>query len=390
VADSLKYGRPDEPGRPRRRARHGLLHRLRRRPALLRIEAYHGYGTTDRFFLKGRVLRDPGVRAYDADAGVVHNLKNTVRRALTDEVPFARVRARFGEAEAVCRADREGYFAMVLPLSEPPPVGVHWHTVRLELLDPQPREPEHARAEARVLVPPADAEFGVISDIDDTVVRTEVVSVLRMLRIVLLTSAHTRMPFDHVDSLYRALERGSDGERHNPIFYLSSSPWNFYDLLEAFFRVHGIPEGPLFLRDWNFSPRKMLKMGHQEHKLVRLRHLLDVYPDLQWVLIGDSGQEDPEIYLQAAREHPGRILAIYIRDVTSEKRHREVQRLAQEARDAGTEMLLVDEKTEAAEHAVRSGLIEENALDRMRQEDAAAPAEPDTFEKLVNPEARKR
>jgi phosphatidate phosphatase APP1 len=209
-----------------------------------------------------------------------------------------------------------------------------------------------------------------------------------MLKIVLLTSAHSRMPFDHVDSLYRALERGTTGTKHNPIFYLSSSPWNFYDLLEEFFRVHDIPEGPLFLRDWNFSPRKLLGMGHQEHKLVRLRHLFEVYADLDWVLIGDSGQEDPEIYREAVREYADRVKAIYIRDVSPPARGREVHAIADEVRAMGVEMLLVEEKTEAAVHAAENGLIAEEALRRMRAEDAEHEREPDLLEKLISPDAR--
>jgi phosphatidate phosphatase APP1 len=379
--------RPGERGaRPRRR--HSLLHRLRRHRPLPRIEAYHGYGTPDRLYLKGRVLQDPGVRPSDADSGRMRNLRNTVRRAMTDEIPFARVRARYGDAEAEAQADREGFFGIVLPIEGPVERDGAWHEAELELLDPKPSPGAEVRVTARVLIPPADAEFGVISDIDDTVVRTEVTNWLRMLRIVLLTSAHSRLPFDDVDSLYRALQQGSDGQRHNPIFYLSSSPWNFYDLLEEFFRVHNIPEGPLFLRDWNFSPRKMLGMGHQEHKLIRLRHLFDTYPDLDWVLIGDSGQEDPEIYREAVKEYPGRVRAIYIRDVTSEQREREVHAITEELRDMGVELRLVEHKTEAAEHAAQHGLITPEALRRMRAEDAEPEPEPDLLEKLVNPEAR--
>jgi phosphatidate phosphatase APP1 len=375
-------------GGARRRRRHSLLHRLRRRRSRLRIDAYHGYGTSDRLYLKGRVLQDPGVLGGGADAGVVHNLKNTVRRVLTDEIPFARVRARCGDEQAEAKADREGFFGIVLPLAQPLPADRAWHDVELQLLDPEPDDPEETNTAARVLVPPADAEFGVISDIDDTVVRTEATSLLRMARIVLLTNAHSRMPFDHVDALYRALEQGSDGQRRNPVFYLSSSPWNFYDLLEEFFRVHDIPEGPLFLRDWNFSPRKLLRMGHQEHKLVRLRHLFEVYPDLPWVLIGDSGQEDPEIYREAVREYPGRVRAIYIRDVTTGTRDQEVHAIADEVREMGVDMLLVEDKTEAAAHAADHGLIAIDALRRMQREDAEPEPEPDLLEKLVNPEAR--
>ena len=91
--------------------------------------------------------------------------------------------------------------------------------------------------------------------------------------------------------------------------------------------MHGIPPGPLFLKDW--SPTVLGK--HQDYKLGVIRSLLETYEDLPFVLIGDSGEEDPEIYLQAIREHPERIKAVYIRDVTPGKRDAEVHAIAEEA-----------------------------------------------------------
>jgi phosphatidate phosphatase APP1 len=384
--ENLLYGRRGESDDPRQRRRLGLLGRLRRRSPELRIEAYHGYGTAERLFIKGRVLRDPGPRSVDANSSALRNLDNMLRRALTDEVPHAPVRARFGGAEAEAQADKEGYFGIALPLLGGA-LAAGWHDVALEPLDSDGRSAAAAPTTARVLVPPADAQFGVVSDIDDTVVRTESTSLLRMLRIVLLTNAHSRIPFPHVDSLYRALAAGGDGRRQNPIFYLSSSPWNLYDLLEEFMRVHDIPEGPLFLRDWNMSPRRLLG-GHHDHKIVRLRHLFRVYPELPWVLIGDSGQEDPEIYRDVAREHPGRVRAIYIRNVVSGKRAAEVNRIRDDARSFGVPLLLVEDKSEVAVHAAGLGLITSAALARIRAIDEDAEPEPGVLEKIVNPDAR--
>jgi phosphatidate phosphatase APP1 len=384
--ETLLYGRSDARDEPRQRRRLGTLHRIRRRSPELRIEAYHGYGTAEKLFIKGRVLRDPGPRSIDANSSALHNLANMVRRALTDEVPHARVRARYLGGEAEAQADKEGYFGIALPLLDGA-LAAGWHDVALEPLDSHGRSAATAPATARVLVPPADAQFGVVSDIDDTVVRTESTSLLRMLRIVLLTNAHSRIPFPHVDSVYRALAAGGDGRRQNPIFYLSSSPWNLFDLLEEFMRVHDIPEGPLFLRDWNMSPRRLLG-GHHDHKIVRLRHLFRVYPELPWVLIGDSGQEDPEIYRDIAREHPGRVRAIYIRSVVSGSRAEAVRKVREEARGLGVPLLLVDDKSEVAEHAAGLGLITNEALARILSIDEDAEPEPGLLEKIVNPDAR--
>jgi phosphatidate phosphatase APP1 len=198
----------------------------------------------------------------------------------------------------------------------------------------------------------------VISDLDDTVVRSSATNVLKMTWIVVRNNAHTRLPFEGVGAFYEALQRGEDGDSFNPIFYVSSSPWNIYDLLEDFLTVHGIPPGPLFLKDW--SPTVLGK--HQDYKLGVIRHLLDTYENLPFVLIGDSGEEDPEIYLQTVREHPGRILAAYIRDVKSAERDAEVMAVADEAGKIGTEMVPVTDTVAAAEHAASTGLVAPDAV----------------------------
>jgi phosphatidate phosphatase APP1 len=216
-----------------------------------------------------------------------------------------------------------------------------------------------------VLVP-RQAGFGVISDLDDTVVRSSATNVLKMAWIVLRNNAHTRLPFEGVATFYRALQLGPEGRALNPIFYVSSSPWNIYDVLEDFLNVHGVPPGPLFLKDW--SPTVLGK--HREHKLGVIRKLLDTYEDLPFVLVGDSGEEDPEIYLQTVREYPRRIKAAYIRDVTSAERDAEVQAIADEARKLGTEVVPVPDTTAAAEHAASIGLITPEAVAAVRSQSA--------------------
>jgi phosphatidate phosphatase APP1 len=149
---------------------------------------------------------------------------------------------------------------------------------------------------------------------------------------------------------------------------VSSSPWNIYDMLVDFLNVHGVPHGPLFLKDWSLS----VLGKHRDYKLGVIRHLLSTYKDLPFVLIGDSGEEDPEIYLQAVREHQRRIKVIYIRDVTSVERDAEVRAIAGEARKLGTEMVAVPDTTAAAEHAASIGLVAPDAISAVRSESTAS------------------
>ncbi|MDQ4129079.1 MAG: DUF2183 domain-containing protein, partial [Actinomycetota bacterium] len=323
--------------------------RLKRRLGLLdpfEILPYRGHGTQGELFLKGRVLEEAGITRAGQDDTLWNNLRNMARRFASDEVAGARVRASYGGLEAETVADREGFFEVRFRLGEPLEGPTRWHQVGLHLLSPVSPGGGTVRSTGQVLVPQG-ARFGIISDIDDTVVHSSATNVLKMAWIVLRNNAHTRLPFEGVAVFYRALQAGPDGASFNPIFYVSSSPWNIYDVLEDFLNVHGVPAGPLFLKDW--SPSVLNK--HRAHKLEVIRTLLRTYPELPFVLIGDSGEEDPEIYLQTVREHPGRVLAIYIRDVTSDDRDAEVRSIAEEAGNLGTPMIPVPDTATAAEHA---------------------------------------
>ena len=332
-----------------------LRFRLKRRFGMLdpfEILPYRGHGTSRELFLKGRVLEESGITYAGRDDAAWRNVVNMARRFASDEVAGARVRATFGALEVETATDVEGFFEVRFRLPEPLDGPAEWHPVELELISPPSPGGGEVRSTGHVLVP-RGARFGVISDLDDTVVRSSATNVLKMAWIVVRNNAHTRLPFEGVAAFYKALQRGKDGHSLNPIFYVSSSPWNIYDVLDDFLNVHGVPPGPLFLKDW--SPTVLGK--HQGYKLGMIRRLLSTYKDLPFVLIGDSGEEDPEIYLQTIKEHPGRIRAIYIRDVTSEERDAEVKAISDEARKLGTPMVAVPDTTAAAEHAASIGLV---------------------------------
>ncbi len=327
---------------------------------------YRGHGTPRELYLKGRVLEEAGITDSGQDSTPWTNVRNMARRFASDEVAGARVRASFAGSSVESVADDEGFFDVRFELPEPLSGPTAWHPVEVELLSPESPGGGAVRSTGQVLVP-TEAGFGVISDIDDTVVRSNATNVLKMAWIVLLNNAQTRLPFEGVAEFYEALRRGGDGRAHNPIFYVSSSPWNIYDVLEDFLDVHGVPAGPLFLKDW--SPLVLGK--HHDHKLGIIRRLLATYPDLPFVLIGDSGEEDPEIYAQAVREHPGRVRAIYIRDVTTPERDAEVRAIAAEVGRLGTEMVLTPDTATAAEHAAQAGLIAPDAVPGIRSRSSA-------------------
>lgn len=333
------------------RAKHRVK-RGRRRDALM-VLPYLTYGTRERVLVKGRVLEDKGVRPARASDTIWSNLKNAYKRFDSDEVPDAEVRVRLADVDTVLTTDREGFFEAWLEPGEPLPAHGYLRDVHFELVSPHPKKQERTEFQGSVVVPPEDARFGVISDVDDTVLITEATSTLSLLRKILFGNARTRLPFEGVAGFYQALHQGA-----NPIFYVSSSPWNLYDLLDDFLELNDIPKGPLMLRDWGVSPTELLPTKHGDHKHEAIEEILNTYPDLPFILIGDSGQEDPEIYREVVHQHPGQIAAIYIRAVTeADERRDSILALAQEVERQGVPLVLVSDTLEAARHAADHGWI---------------------------------
>jgi phosphatidate phosphatase APP1 len=214
---------------------------------------------------------------------------------------------------------------------------------------------------------------------------------------VLLENARTRLPFAGVAAFYRALREGSGGQQ-NPIFYVSSSPWNLYDVISGFLEAEEIPAGPLLLRDWDLG-RSLFRTA--AFKSREIREILETYPSLGFILIGDSGQEDPEIYTELVAEHPGRILAVYIRSVEPRPdRSEAIRGLAERVAESRSTLVLADDTLTVASHAAAHGWIRAEALPDIRGEKradegaggkadapgiSAAPAAPTV---VVDPELR--
>lgn len=353
----------------------------------LMITPYMGFGTPERIELRGRVLEDKEIRRASREDGPWQNLKNMYLRFETDEVPEARVRARFRETEKIVITGPEGYFNVELGSREKPDPQRLWHDVELELLDPVPENGERPAAAGRVLIPPDSARFGVVSDIDDTILKTNVGNKLKMILTTILSNEHTRLPFEGAAAFYRALQQGAAGDEHNPVFYVSSSPYNLYDLLVRFLELQQIPLGPIFLKD--FGTHTPFTAGdHKTHKLNNIRNVLDTYERLPFILIGDNSEQDPEIYRQVVSEYPGRIRTIYIRKVNDEyENENDVAGLIREVREAGSQLVFAPDSEFAAQHAAGENLIAVSALSEIRadkkRDRVSPPAEALSEEDLV-------
>jgi phosphatidate phosphatase APP1 len=202
----------------------------------IKILPYRGYGTPGNIFLKGRVLKDEGVKLKEEHAPLWANLWNMFKRFTTDEVEEARIQIRLGDLTQEAVTSEEGFFETEIEWSPEADSQDVWFPVKLNLLHPDMRDQGEnvLIKQSEVMVVPETANFGVISDIDDTVVHTAATDPLKMFQIAYLGNARSRRPFQGVAEFYQALQQGKSQEDNNPIFYVSSSAWNMYDVFAAF------------------------------------------------------------------------------------------------------------------------------------------------------------
>ena len=330
--------------------------RLRRRLGTMEpfhIVPYRTYGTPENIYVRGRVLEDKEISKANEGDDLLKNLLNMYKRFETDEVAGATVLLDLPVSPKKATTDKEGYFVFNF---RPPSslVSEHlYHRFTLRLTFPPGNT---ASTEAEMMVPPPDAEFGIISDIDDTNIRTGATSLLSMGKTVLMGNARTRLPFPGVSAFYKGLQLGRNGKRNNPFFYVSSSPWNLYDLLIDFMDHNEIPHGPLLLRDFGLN-ESFMSGNYLSHKFKEIAQILDTYPHLNFMLVGDSGEQDPPIYLEVVKKYPGRIICIYIRDVIDGAKRAVAENTVTQLRELGVEMLLTLHSVDAAIHAASIGLI---------------------------------
>jgi phosphatidate phosphatase APP1 len=335
------------------------LYRLRQRLGTIdtiHVQPFRTYGTAHHVYVRGRVLEDKKIAAAQEGDNLFTNLLNMYKRFETDEVPGATLKLNLPADEQQVTTDKEGYFVFNFQPGTPLITDQLYLTIPLQLIDaPGPFTTDIIQAE--MMIPPADAEYGIISDIDDTIIRTGATSLLAMGKTVLFSNARTRLPYAGVSAFYRSLQLGRNGKRNNPFFYVSSSPWNLYDLLIDYMDRNDIPQGPLLLRDFGLQSESFMSGDYLGHKFSEIKKILDSYPQLNFVLVGDSGEHDPGIYLEVLKHFPGRIIAVYIRDVIPGEKQETAKQAAVESKTLGVEILLTEHTVKAAEHAAASGLI---------------------------------
>ncbi|MFM9034231.1 MAG: App1 family protein [Mycobacterium sp.] len=334
----------------------------------LHVVVYRGFVAADVAKVRVRVVEAPELPG-DSRIPYWEVAQANLRRHAALCIVGTEVELRIGRHSTTAVTDSRGFANFSLPV---PGLRTGWHEAHAVTTPIE--DGESASGTGRVVKPSLRAPFLVISDIDDTILLTGLTEGLAMVARTVLREASERAAIAGMASLYRGLARGvptHDGGR-KPVptfFYVSTGSWSFYDALQEFVQLRGFPVGPMFLTDWGPTERYLRRSG-AEHKRAAIRRLLEAYPDMPFVLIGDSGQRDPLTYEEMAREFPDRVRLIVIRQVgdSDDERNAAVRSRAAALRGEGVPLHLVTDAEGAAELAHELGLCDEETLVEVRAE----------------------
>ena len=317
------------------------------------VKVYHGYGHTHNLIVFGHVLRNRLFIQRHYTRNIFVNIFNVFRSFFITPLHDASVRLQWQNQTFYSKTEKDGFFKFEWESDNEVEAG--WHILSVDLIDTYGNTT--ATGEGKIFVP-HKTQYGFISDIDDTVLVSHSGTTGKKLWSMLTKNPRRRKTFADVVNHYQLLGTAhTEASVPNPFFYVSSSEWNLYEYLNEFFKFNELPKGAFLLSDikkWF----QLFKTGNTKHhgKLIRVARILKAFPAQQFVLLGDNSQQDPEIYASIADKFPGRIFAIYIRNISSEKQS-STEKLLASLTDKSIYTLLYKHTSEAILHSKSIGLI---------------------------------
>ena len=275
------------------------------------VVVYDGWATPTSLRVTGRLLERAAGRVPNKTASAGRNLLDNLDALESDEIPGAELAVVIAGQTWGATTDVDGnfeVFAKNLPAAQALTAG----RLDVEVSVVEPAVYRGQRGVGALFVHADGPSLGVISDLDDTVVKTFVTDKKRMMQQVLLKNAAQLEPVAGAAKNYQ------EAQKTGPLafFYVSGSPQNLYGRLRGFLDEHGFPGGPIVLK--NIGDDSLF--SQDDYKLQRIEKILAAFPQMRFVLIGDTGERDPEIYHQIRGRHPERIAGIVIRKVAGSKR----------------------------------------------------------------------
>ncbi len=322
------------------------------------IKVYHGYGHEKQMTIYGHVLKLSPLPRKRYRQSILINALSLLRLFMVKPYKKVRLMMEWEGKTYYTETDDDGFFRF--EWQDQPPLPQGWHDIVVRMINNN----EESLAEGKgAIYIPHPTQYGFISDIDDTFLISHSSNLRKRLFVLFTHNARSRKPFDGSVKHYQLLARGNTTpDALNPFFYVSSSEWNLYDYIHEFTRVNKLPDG-VFLLNILKRFNQIFKTGQNNHhtKFTRIVRILEAYPKQNFVLLGDSSQQDPYIYLSIVKHFPKQVRAVYIRDVHASNKQK-VSSVLNEIESTGIDCCFFQHSSEAIDHSRKIGLITEEII----------------------------
>ena len=268
------------------------------------IVAYTGYGSETRLRVLARVILSrygtTNIQTLRQDVWATRRgWRNFLSLPAVNRVVQVSVNGHTTDAIT----DREGYVDISVTHHGLSP---GWHHVRITTGNSEP-------VQAPVLIIGDKVRFGIISDIDDTIITSFLPRLMIAAYNAFVSTESARAPVAGMSTMYNTILRRYPGA---PLIYISTGSWSTQPFLERFIGRHSYPAGPMLLTDWGPTNTGWFRSG-PAHKRQSMTWLARDFPQIRWLLIGDDGQHDPRLYAEFARNYPNNVAGIAIRELPS-------------------------------------------------------------------------
>lgn len=317
------------------------------------LKLYRGYANEQELIVMGHVFKPTTKQDYDFQKKNFKNATSVIRMFRIKTKANADVYLEHNGIRIHTKTLDDGYFKFCIPLDKE--VGYGWMDYNVSIF----HKTEEIITKGSY-IRPHEGNFGFISDIDDTFLVSHTRNAFKKLYILLFRNVNDRKIFDDVVPHYQALSTAgrNNKEEQNAFFYVSSSEWNLYRFIVKFTEIHQLPRAVLLLKDIKTSLFDFFITGRGDHnhKFEKIKHVLEFYPHLKYVLLGDDSQHDPFLYEDICKIFPVTVKAVYIRQTGENKKEKSIVAL-KNLESLGVAVCYFKNSSEAIAHSKTIGLI---------------------------------
>lgn len=311
------------------------------------LKLYRGYANEQELIVMGHVFNSNKVKDYDYKKNNFKNAAAIINLFRTKTQANADVYLKYKNSTIRTRTLDDGYFKFCIPADET--TGFGWIDYEVSIM-----HNNESIVEKASYIRPTQGSLGIISDIDDTFLISYTSNPLKKLYVLLFRNVNSRKIYQNVVSHYQALSSAGRNNKNeqNAFFYVSSSEWNLYTFIIRFTEIHQLPRAVLLLKDIKTSLKDFVFTGRggHNHKFEKIKHILEFYPNLKYVLLGDDSQEDPYLYENICKIFPVNVKAVYIRQTGSSKSDKVIEVL-NNLKELNVEICYFKNSEEAIEHS---------------------------------------